>query len=65
MAKHKPLTWTAKVVRGDEVIPYESLTEKEKDELGIRLTRRSIEVVERMNGREIEWIEPPPDTVTA
>lgn len=65
MAKQKPLTWTAKVVRGDEVIPYESLTEKEKDELGIRLTRRSIEVVERMNGREIEWIEPPPDTVTA
>lgn len=65
MAKQKPLTWTAKVIRGDEVIPYESLTEKEKDELGIRLTRRSIEVVERMNGREIEWIEPPPDTVTA
>ena len=65
MAKKEPLKWTAKVIRGDEVIPYESLTEKEKDELGIRLTRRSIEVVERMNGREIEWIEPPPDTVTA
>ena len=65
MAKHKPLTCTTKVVRGDEVIPYESLSEEEKDELGIRLTRRSIEAVERMRGREIDWIETPPDTVTA
>lgn len=65
MAKHKPLTWTAKVVRGDEVIPYESLTDEEKNELGKRLTRRSIEAVERMRGREIDWIETPPDTVTA
>lgn len=65
MAKHKPLTWTAKVVRGDEVIPYESLSEEEKDNLGVNMTRRSIEAVERMRGREIDWIETPPDTVTA
>ena len=65
MAKQKPLTWTAKVVRGDDVIPYECLTEEEKDELGKRLTRRSIEAVERSRGNEVIWHNPPPDTVTA
>lgn len=65
MAKQKPLKWTAKVVRGDEVIPYESLSEEEKDELGTRLTRRSIEELARARGCEVEFHEPPPDTVTA
>lgn len=65
MAKQEPLKWTAKVVRGDEVIPYESLSEEEKDNLGVNMTRRSIEAVERMRGREIDWIKTPPDTVTA
>ena len=65
MAKQKPLTWTAKVVRGDEVIPYETLTEEEKNELGKRLTRRSIEAVARARGCEVEFHDPPPGTVTA
>ena len=65
MAKKPVLKWTAKVVRGDEVIPYESLSEEEKDNLGVNMTRRSIEAVEMMRGREIDWIETPPDTVTA
>ena len=65
MAKHKPLTWTAKVVRGDEVIPYESLTEEEKNGLRKRLNRRSIEAVERSRGNEVIWHNSPPDTVTA
>ena len=34
-------------------------------DLGVNMTRRSIEAVERMRGREIDWIETPPDTVTA
>ena len=65
MAKKEPLKWTAKVVRGDEVIPYESLSEEEKDELRIKWDRTGIKEVERMRGREIDWIETPPDTVTA
>ena len=65
MAKQKPLTWTAKVVRGDEVIPYDSLSEEEKDELGKRLTRKGIEAVARARGCEVEFRDPPPGTVTA
>ena len=65
MAKKEPLTWTAKVVRGDEVIPYDSLTEEEKDELGKRLTRRSIEAIAKARGCEVEFHDPPPGTVTA
>ena len=65
MAKQEPMKWTAKVVRGDEVIPYESLTEEEQNERRIKWDRKGIEAVERMKGREIDWIETPPDTVTA
>ena len=57
MAKQEPLKWTAKVVRGDKVIPYESLSEGEKDELGKRLTRRSIEAVARVRGCEVEFFD--------
>ena len=65
MAKQKPLTWTAKVVREDEVIPYETLTEEEQKELRKRLNRRSIEAVEQSRGHEVIWHNHPPDTVTA
>lgn len=65
MAKQEPLKWTAKVVRGDNVIPYESLTEEEKDALGRRLTRKSIEAVARSRGLEVEFINYLSGTVTA
>jgi hypothetical protein len=65
MAKQKPLTWTAKVVRGDDVIPYETLTEEEKVQYGIRMERTAIEAVERPRGNEVIWHNHPPDTVTA
>jgi hypothetical protein len=65
MAKQKPMKWTANIVRGDEVIPYETLTEEEKNESRIRMSRRPIEAVERSRGNEVTWLDPPPDTVTA
>lgn len=65
MAKQEPMKWTAKVVRGDEVIPYESLTEEEQNERRIKWDRKGIEAVEQSRGNEVIWHNPPPDTVTA
>ena len=65
MAKKQPLTWTANVVRGGNVIPYESLTDEEKDALGRRLTRKSIESVARSRGLEVEFSNHLSGTVTA
>lgn len=65
MAKQKLMKWTANIVRGDEVIPYETLTEEEKAQYGIRMERTAIEAVERSRGNEVIWHNHPPDTVTA
>jgi len=57
MAKKEPLTWTAVVVRGDEHIPYESLTEEEKRDLAKRLNQRAIRAVARLHGYEVEFFD--------
>ena len=65
MAKQEPLKVIIKVVRGNEIIPYENLTEEEKDELGKRLTQRAINAVAKRRGCEVEFFDSPPETVTA
>lgn len=65
MAKQKPLKWTANVVRGDEVIPYSSLSEEEKDAQGIRTRKAGIKAVANARGYEVDFHEPPPETHTA
>lgn len=57
MEKQKPLTWTAVVVRGDEHIPYESLTEEEKRDLAKRLNQRAIQTVARLRGYDVEFFD--------
>lgn len=65
MAKKPELKWTANVMRGDEVIPYNSLSEEEKDAQGIRTRKAGIRAVANARGCEVEFHDPPPDTVTA
>ena len=60
MAKKEPLKWTAVVVRGDEHIPYESLTEEEKRDLAKRLNQRAIQAVARLHGYEVEFFDATP-----
>lgn len=57
MAKQEPLNVIVKVVRGDEIIPYETLTDEEKDELGKRITQRAIQAVARLRGYEVEFFD--------
>ena len=60
MAKKEPLKWTAVVVRGDEYIPYESLTEEEKRDLAKRLNQRAIRAVARLRGYDVEFFDATP-----
>ena len=57
MAKQEPLNVIVKVVRGDEIIPYDILTDEEKNELGKRITQRSIQAVARLRGYEVEFFD--------
>ena len=63
MAK-KPLKVITKIVREDG-IPYDSLSEQEKVEFGKRLNQRAIEAVAKAHGYTVDFLDDPPDTVTA
>ena len=65
MAKQEPLKVITKIVRGDEVILYDSLSEKEKAEFGKRLNQRAISAVANAHGYTVDFLDEPPDTVTA
>lgn len=65
MAKQEPLKVISKIVRGDEVILYDSLSEEEKGEFGRRMNQRAIRAVAAAHGYTVDFIDEPPDTVTA
>lgn len=65
MAKQEPLKVITKIVRGDEVIPYDSLSEKEKAEFGKRLNQRAISAVAKAHGFVVDFVDKPPATETA
>ena len=56
---------TIKIVREDGIIPYDSLSEQEKAEFGKRLNQRAIEAVAKAHGYTVDFLDDPPDTVTA
>ena len=62
MAKQEPLKVITKVVRGDEVILYDSLSKEEKADLAKKLNRRAIAAVEKTHGRTVEFVEVPKET---
>lgn len=57
MAKREPLKVITKVVRGDEVVLYDSLSKEEKKDLAKKLNQRAIEAVEKAHGCTVEFIE--------
>ena len=62
----KPLKVITKIVREDGIIPYDSLSEQEKAEFGKRLNQRIIdEAVAKAHGYTVDFLDDPPDTVTA
>ena len=65
MAKQKPVKVITKIVRGDEIIPYDSLSKEEKIAFGKRLNQRANRAVEAAHGYTLEFIDEPPKTVTA
>lgn len=65
MAKQEPLKVITKIVRGDEIIPYDSLSREEKVEFGKRLNQRAISAVAQAHGCTVDFLDDPPDTVTA
>lgn len=65
MAKKEPLRVITKLVREDGIVLYDSLSEKEKGEFGTRMNRRAIEAVAKAHGCTVEFLDDPPDTVTA
>lgn len=64
MAK-KPLKVITKIVRENGIIPYDSLSEQEKVEFGKRLNQRAISAVAKAHGYTVDFLDEPPDTVTA
>lgn len=62
MARQEPLKVITKVVRGDEVIPYDSLSKEEKTDLAKKLNQRAIAAVEKAHGRTVEFVEMPKET---
>ena len=65
MAKQEPLKVITKIVRGDEVIPYDDLSREEKAEFGKRLNQRAISAVAQAHGYKVDFIDKPPATETA
>ena len=65
MAKKEPLKVITKIIRGDEVILYDSLSEQEKAEFGKRMNRRAIEAVAKAHGYTVDFLDDPPEVVTA
>lgn len=61
----KPLKVEIMVSRKDGVVPYNSLTEQEKIDLGKRLNQRAIRAAAQANGLEVDFVDLPPETVTA
>ena len=48
------------VVCGGETIPYEALTQDEKDDLGKKLNRRARKSVANMRGYDVTFYDAPP-----
>ena len=63
MAKKEPLKVITKIIRGDEVIIYDLMSEEEKEEFGKRLNRRAISAVAQAHGCTAEFIDE--ETATA
>ena len=63
MAKKEPLKVITKIVRADGIIPYDSLSEQEKAEFG--MNRRAIEAVAKAHGYTVDFLDDPPEVVTA
>lgn len=61
----KPLKVEIMVSRKDGVVPYDSLTEQEKVDLGKRLNQRAIRAAAQANGLDVDFVDLPPKTVTA
>lgn len=61
----KPLKVEIMVSRKDGVVPYDSLTEQEKVDLGKRLNQRAIRAAAQANGLDVDFMDLPPKTVTA
>ena len=61
----KPLKVEIMVSRKDGVVPYDSLTEQEKVDLGKRLNQRAIKAAAQANGLDVDFVDLPPKTVTA
>ena len=61
----KPLKVEIMVSRKDGVVPYDSLTEREKVDLGKRLNQRAIRAAVQANGLDVDFVDLPPKTVTA
>ena len=61
----KPLKVEIMVSRKDGVVPYDSLTEREKVDLGKRLNQRAIRAAAQANGLDVDFVDLPPKTVTA
>ena len=64
MAK-KPLKVITKIVRQVGISHNDSLSEQEKAEFGKRLNQRAIEAVAKAHGYTVDFLDDPPDTVTA
>ena len=65
MAKKEPLKVITKIVRADGIIPYDSLSEQEKAEFGKRMNRRALEAVAKAHGYTVDFLDDPPEVVTA
>lgn len=63
--KKEPLKVITKIVRADGIIPYDSLSEQEKAEFGKRMNRRAIEAVAKAHGYTVDFLDDPPEVVTA
>ena len=61
----KPLKVEIMVSRKDGVVPYDSLTEQEKVDLGKRLNQRANRAAAQANGLDVDFVDLPPKTVTA
>ncbi len=61
----KPLKVEIMVSREDGVVPYDSLTRKEKIDLGKRINQRAIQGLAEAKGWTVEFTEPAPESGTA
>lgn len=55
--QQEPLEVIVKIVRGDGIILYASMSEEEKRAFGKRLNRRAIAAVENRRGNSVEFWE--------